>query len=56
MAAPAASYSERDAAHCKAVADQRALDALANGYDSEMEQQIFAGTYRNCMSWTAQHH
>jgi hypothetical protein len=57
--APAApqppAHSERDAAHCKAVADQRALDAVSNGYDSEMEQQIFAGTYRNCMSWAAQH-
>lgn len=54
-APPPPAYSERDAAHCKAVADQRALDAVSNGYDSEMEQQIFAGTYRNCMSWSAQH-
>lgn len=48
-------YSEGDAAHCKAVADQRALDAVSNGYDSDMEHQIFAGTYQNCMSWAAQH-
>jgi hypothetical protein len=54
-APPPPAYSERYTAHCKAVADQRALDAVSNGYDSEMEQQIFAGTYRNCMSWSAQH-
>jgi hypothetical protein len=53
--APQPTYSERDAAHCKAVADQRALDAVSNGYDSATEQQIFAGTYQNCMSWAAQH-
>jgi hypothetical protein len=54
-AAPQPTHSEHDAARCKAVADQRALDALSNGYDSEMERQIFAGTYRNCMSWAAEH-
>ncbi len=54
-AGPAPTYSERDAARCKAVADQRALDAVANGYDDDMEQQIFAGTYRSCMAWAAQH-
>jgi hypothetical protein len=52
---PAAGSTEADAAHCKRVADQRALDAVSNGYDEEMEQQIFAGTYRDCMAWSAQH-
>jgi len=54
-AAPAAAYSEQDAAHCQAVAKQRSQDASVNGYDKDMQKQIFNGTYQTCMTWVAQH-
>jgi hypothetical protein len=42
-------------ARCKAVAGQRKSDAAVNGYDDGMQQQIFDGTYKNCMDWAARH-
>jgi hypothetical protein len=53
--ASAARYTERDAIRCKAVADQRSRDSAVNGYDDDMQKQIFDGTYQTCMSWAAQH-
>ena len=54
-AAPAAAYSEEDAAHCQSVAKQRSQDASVNGYEEDMQKQIFNGTYQTCMTWVAQH-
>jgi len=42
-------------AHCHAVAHQRAADARANGYSIEMEETVYQGTYKDCMSWESQH-
>lgn len=58
--APArAALAQRNAnpidAHCRAVARQRAADAGANGYSLEMENTIYAGTYKDCVSWDTAH-
>jgi hypothetical protein len=37
--------------HCRAVARQRATDALANGYGFEIEDSVYQETYRDCMDW-----
>ncbi len=50
--APVSAASE---AHCKSVADQRERDAEANGYDSDLQQQVYAGTYKTCMDWEGTH-
>jgi hypothetical protein len=42
-------------AHCKTVAGQRKKDAAVNGYDDDMQQHIFDGTYKNCLDWAVQH-
>ena len=42
-------------AHCKDVAEQRMRDAAANGYDEPTQQQVFAGTFKNCAAWAIQH-
>jgi hypothetical protein len=55
-AAPAAIAASPTAeAHCKDVAQQRKRDAAANGYEEDMQKQIFSGTYKTCMDWAAQH-
>jgi hypothetical protein len=53
-AAPTAVSAATDS-HCKAVAGQRKKDAAVNGYDDDMQQNIFDGTYKNCLDWAAQH-
>jgi hypothetical protein len=53
-AAPATASAATDA-HCKAVAGQRKKDADVNGYDDDMQQHIFDGTYKSCLDWAAQH-
>jgi hypothetical protein len=42
-------------AHCVAVARQRAMDARENGYDVDMEDTIYQGTYKDCAAWDARH-
>ena len=42
-----------DEAHCRAVAEERAADALANGYGFEVEQSVYQETYGDCMTWRA---
>jgi hypothetical protein len=42
-------------AHCKSVAQQRKQDAEANGYEDDLQQQVFDGTYKNCMEWEEKH-
>lgn len=42
-------------AHCVAVAQQRARDATANGYDNDIVAAIYRGSYRDCAAWDAQH-
>jgi hypothetical protein len=54
-AAAASPVSAAADARCKAVAGQRKSDAAVNGYDDGMQQQIFDGTYKNCMDWAARH-
>jgi hypothetical protein len=42
-------------AHCRSVAQQRKDDAAANEYDDDMQEQIYKGTFTNCMNWAQQH-
>jgi hypothetical protein len=42
-------------ARCYDLAAQRMRDSEANGYDADLQQQVFGGTYRSCMAWAAQH-
>jgi hypothetical protein len=42
-------------AHCRTLAKQRKHDAKANGYDDDLADQVYAGTYKNCMDWDAAH-
>lgn len=55
MAAAPAAVSAATDTHCKAVAGQRKKDAAVNGYDDDMQQHVFDGTYKNCLDWAAQH-
>lgn len=41
---------------CKSVAAGRAMDAYANGFDREMIDRIYAGTYQDCIAWRAKTH
>lgn len=41
--------------HCRQVAYARAADARANGFDDDMRDEIYAGTYQNCVSWARAH-
>lgn len=43
------------AAHCKSVARQRATDGGYMGYDDELQERVFKGTYTNCMAWETAH-
>ena len=58
-AAPAptamAAAPESGDAHCQRVAYARAADAKANGFDDDMREQIYAGTYANCANWDRVH-
>jgi hypothetical protein len=38
-------------AHCRSVAAERANDALMNGYDLQIQQDIFQEAYQDCMTW-----
>ena len=49
--APPGPYDE----HCKAVAHQRAADARANGYSFDMADEIYDGTFKDCLAWDTQH-
>jgi hypothetical protein len=44
-----------DDAHCQAVAHARAADAKANGYDDELREIVYSGTYAECTAWDKQH-
>jgi hypothetical protein len=37
--------------NCSAIARQRADDAIANGYDFDIEESVYRGTRDDCMSW-----
>jgi hypothetical protein len=40
-----------DGAHCRAVARERADDALANGYGFGIEESVYQETYDDCLTW-----
>jgi hypothetical protein len=44
-----------DNAHCAALAYERAADAKANGYDDELREAVYSGTYAECAAWDRQH-
>jgi len=53
---PAASATPAyDDAHCQAIAYERAADAKANGYDDELREIVYSGTYAECVAWDKQH-
>jgi hypothetical protein len=37
--------------NCAAVAEGRARDAGLNGYDGDMQKQIYDATYKECVAW-----
>jgi hypothetical protein len=41
--------------HCAAVAYARAADAKANGFDDDMRDEVYNGTYANCAAWDKVH-
>jgi phospholipid-binding lipoprotein MlaA len=41
--------------YCASVADARAEDAAANGYEDEDRQAVRDGTYKECTSWQTAH-
>jgi hypothetical protein len=55
VSAAAAAPAPAADAHCRAVAAQRADDARASGMDSDMQQIVRDGTFRNCMAWQMAH-
>jgi hypothetical protein len=55
FAAPKIQTTDAIDAHCREVADQRAMDARANRYSIEMEHIIYEGTYKDCVAWDSQH-
>jgi len=48
---PAQEAATSDAAHCSAVALERANDALMNGYGFGIEESVFQEAYQDCMAW-----
>ena len=40
---------------CRSVAQQRAHDARANGFDQKTADDIFEGTLQDCLTWHAKH-
>jgi hypothetical protein len=54
-AAVAVSVPADTEAHCRSLATQRMRDSEANGYDADLQQQVFNGTWRDCMAWAARH-
>jgi hypothetical protein len=42
-------------ARCSSVADDRAGDAAAGGYEPELQQAVHDGAYKDCMSWHTAH-
>jgi hypothetical protein len=44
------------ASHCQAVAYARAADARANGYDDDLQETVYSGTYAECAAWDERHH
>ena len=40
-----------DDEHCRAVARERADDALANGYDFNIEERVYQETSDDCRAW-----
>ncbi|MDE1939552.1 MAG: hypothetical protein KGI68_11060 [Alphaproteobacteria bacterium] len=37
--------------YCASVAQQRARDAAYNGIGDDMQKQIYARTYADCVAW-----
>jgi hypothetical protein len=42
-------------AQCSSVAQLRAQDAAAGGYDSDLQQTVHDGVFKDCMSWKTTH-
>jgi phospholipid-binding lipoprotein MlaA len=41
--------------YCSSVAQSRADDAAANGYESDMQQAVHDGVYKDCLNWQTAH-
>ena len=54
-ATAAATAPQPEDDHCRQVAYARAADAKANGFDDDMRDEIYAGTYQNCVTWARAH-
>jgi hypothetical protein len=52
---PAAAPQRADDAHCRKVAHARAADAEANGFDDGTRDEIYSGTYADCVNWDRAH-
>jgi hypothetical protein len=53
--APTAPPPNYDNEHCKKVAYARASDAKVNGFDGDMRDEIYSGTYADCAAWDRAH-
>lgn len=42
-------------AHCASIAESRASDAAASGYENDMQKVVHDGAYKDCMSWQTAH-
>lgn len=42
-------------AHCSSIAELRASDAAASGYENDVQKVVHDGVYKDCMSWQTAH-
>jgi hypothetical protein len=54
-ATPVAAAVTSDDARCQAVAYARAADAKANGFDDDLQETVYSGTYAECAAWDSRH-
>jgi hypothetical protein len=54
-AEPVADATISNDARCHAVAYARAADAKANGYDDDLQETVYSGTYAECAAWDSRH-
>lgn len=51
----AASQQQAEDPHCRKVAYARAADARANGFDDDLREKVYSGTYADCVAWDSAH-
>jgi phospholipid-binding lipoprotein MlaA len=55
VSSTSSSTSQDMGAQCSSVAELRANDAAAGGYDTDTQQVVHDGAYKDCLSWKTSH-